>query len=59
MPIPDFQSLMLPLLKITGDGNEHTTSEVIETLAQQFGLNENDRDEMLPRAGNSENLTTK
>ena len=49
MPIPDFQSLMLPLLKITGDGNEHTTSEVIETLAQQFGLNENDRDGMLPK----------
>src|SRR5205085_8970735 len=48
MPVPDFQSLMLPLLKITDDGNEHTTSEVIETLAQQFNLNENDRDEMLP-----------
>jgi len=48
MAIPDFQSLMLPLLKITGDGNEHSTSEVIETLAQQFGLDENDRDEMLP-----------
>src|SRR5205807_5730509 len=48
MAVPDFQSLMLPLLKITGDGNEHTTSEVIETLAQQFGLGENDRDEMLP-----------
>jgi len=48
MPVPDFQSLMLPLLKITGDGNEHPTSEVTEILAQQFGLNENDRDEMLP-----------
>src|SRR5947199_9068570 len=48
MPVPDFQSLMLPLLKITGDGNEHTTSEVVEILAQQFGLNEDDRDEMLP-----------
>src|ERR1700736_1033247 len=47
MPIPDFQSLMLPLMKFAGDGNEHTTSEVIEMLAQQFGLSENDRDEML------------
>src|SRR5438067_10409801 len=47
MAIPDFQSLMLPLLKITSDGNEHSTSEVIEILAQQFGLSENDRDEML------------
>src|SRR5260221_8175690 len=47
MPVPDFQSLMLPLLKITGDGNEHSTSEVIELLARQFGLSESDRDEML------------
>ncbi len=48
MAVPDFQSLMLPLLKITGDGNEHRTSEVIETLAQQLGLDELDRKEMLP-----------
>src|SRR5215472_1848670 len=48
MAVPDFQSLMLPLLKITGDGNEHTTSEVIETLAQKLGLDEHDRDELLP-----------
>ncbi len=41
MAIPEFQSLMLPLLKITGDGKEHSTSEVIETLAQQFGLDSN------------------
>src|SRR5947207_1519933 len=48
MSVPDFQSIMLPLLKITSDGNEHSTSEVIETLAQQFGLDENDRKELLP-----------
>jgi restriction system protein len=48
MAVPDFQSLMLPLLMITGDEKEHSTSEVIETLAQQFGLDENDRDELLP-----------
>src|SRR5205823_9877226 len=48
MPVPDFQSLMLPLLKITEDGNEHSTTEVVETLAKQFGLTENDRNEMLP-----------
>ena len=48
MAVPDFQTLMLPLLKITSDGNEHTTSEVVETLAQQFGLSDNDRKEMLP-----------
>jgi len=48
MAVPDFQSLMLPLLKIADDGSEHNTSEVVEILAQQFGLSENDQDEMLP-----------
>ena len=48
MAIPDFQSLMLPLLKIAGDGNEHRLNEAIETLAQLFGLSENDRKEILP-----------
>ena len=48
MPVPDFQTLMLPLMKIARDENEHSTSEVIEILAQQFGLSEDDRDELLP-----------
>jgi len=48
MAVPDYQSLMLPLLKIAGDGNEHSKNEVIERLAQQFGLSENERNEMLP-----------
>ncbi len=48
MPVPDCQSFMLPLLKIAGDGNEHSNPEVYETLAQQFGLNEADRTELIP-----------
>ncbi|GAC1434870.1 MAG: hypothetical protein NVSMB54_34120 [Ktedonobacteraceae bacterium] len=48
MPVPDFQSLMLPLMKIARDEKEHSTSEIIEILAQQFGLGEDDRDELLP-----------
>jgi restriction endonuclease Mrr len=34
MAIPDFQSLMLPLLKAVADSQEHSVAEVIETLAQ-------------------------
>lgn len=48
MAIPDFQSIMLPLLKLAGDRNEHSISEATETLAQQFGLSEQDRNELLP-----------
>jgi len=39
---------MLPLLKIAGDGKEHNLTASIETLAQQFGLNEQERNELLP-----------
>ncbi len=48
MPVPDYQSLMLPLMKIAGDGQEHSLGEATETLAQQFGLREEDRKELLP-----------
>jgi restriction system protein len=48
MAVPDHQSLMLPLLNMAGDGNEHSLNEAIESLAQQFRLSEIDRNEMLP-----------
>lgn len=47
MAVPDFQSLMLPLLKIAGDGNEHSVNETIEMLAEHFGLSEDERKEIL------------
>jgi restriction system protein len=40
--------MMLPFLKIAGDGYEHNFGDVIETLAEQIGLTEDDRKEMLP-----------
>jgi restriction system protein len=46
--VPDFQSLLLPLLALTRDGAEHSTSEVIERLAQEFALSPTDREELLP-----------
>src|SRR5215831_4459147 len=48
MAVPDYQNLMLPLLNVAGDGNEHSLNEAIEILAQQIGLDEIDRNEMLP-----------
>lgn len=48
MSIPDFQKLMLPFLKITGDEHVHHVDEMIGLLAQQFGLTEEERKEMLP-----------
>jgi len=48
MSIPDFQSLMLPLLRHLEDGRERTNQETIEALAQEFGLSEQEREELLP-----------
>ena len=48
MTVPDFQSLMLPLLKLIADGQEHTSSQAIEALDQQFKLTDADRRELLP-----------
>ncbi len=51
MPIPDFQNLMLPMLQLAADGQEHRLSDMIEALAQQFELTEDDRAELLPSGG--------
>jgi len=48
MPIPDYQTLMLPLLKIAGDNKVHTKREVLGVLAEQFGVTQEERKELLP-----------
>ena len=48
MPIPDFQALMLPLLKYTGDKQQHSFKEAIPFLANQFNLTEEEKKELLP-----------
>lgn len=47
MPIPDYQTLMLPLLRFSGDNAEHTPREAVETLATQFQLTPAERIELL------------
>jgi restriction system protein len=48
MAIPDFQTLMLPLLKFTADGIEHNAREAIEAIAVEFSLTLEERREPLP-----------
>jgi restriction system protein len=48
MAIPDYQTVMLPLLRLAGDGREHSLREAIEKLADHFGLDEEERDHLLP-----------
>lgn len=48
MAIPDFQKIMLPLLKFLEDKQEHSIRETIDSLADQFDLSEEERRELLP-----------
>lgn len=48
MPIPDFQSVMLPLLQRLEDGREHSNQETLDALAQHFRLTAQEREELLP-----------
>jgi restriction system protein len=47
MPIPDYQTLMLPLLRFAADGNDHTAREAVEVLATEFQLTPAERNELL------------
>ncbi len=51
MPIPDFQSLMRPLLEAHADGMEHLNRDLVARLGEQFGLTDEERREMLPSGG--------
>lgn len=48
MAIPDFQTLMLPTLKALGDSKEHAFKDVVEVLAVEFNLTQEELSEMLP-----------
>lgn len=46
--IPDYQTLMLPVLQNCADKNEHSLREVIETLAVQLNISPEERRDLLP-----------
>jgi restriction system protein len=48
MPIPDYQTVMLPLLRYLGDGREHTLNECVEAVGDEFKLTPEERLQFLP-----------
>ena len=48
MAIPDFQSVMLPLLRFSSDQNEHSLQDTVDFLAIEFKLTPEERQELLP-----------
>ncbi len=48
MGVPDFQSLMLPLLRMAADGREHSLADARDVLASDFKLSDAELQELLP-----------
>lgn len=48
MKIPDFQSIMLPLMEIAVDKSIHLFRDVINQLIEHFELTEEEKKELLP-----------
>lgn len=48
MAIPDFQTLMLPVLKAVSDHQQHAMKDIVEQLAIEFALTEDEKSELLP-----------
>lgn len=48
MTIPDYAALMLPLLRLASDGQEHRAIDAAEQLAEEFALTADERAELLP-----------
>ena len=46
--IPDYQSIMLPLLELAGDGVTYRLRDAVDLLAQRFALSQAELKEMLP-----------
>jgi restriction system protein len=46
--IPDFQTLMRPLLQLHGDGGEKTQPELRHALSAEFELSEDELVERIP-----------
>jgi len=48
MAVPDYQSLMLPVLEFAADGHEHRLREAVDSIAHTLKISDEDKQEMLP-----------
>ncbi len=48
MPIPDFQTIMLPLLQLSADGKEWKIADATDRLADAYALTPEERNQLIP-----------
>lgn len=49
--IPDYHTIMLPLLRALADGKEHRTKDLVPILGETFGLSDEELAQLLPSGG--------
>ena len=49
--IPDYQTLMRPVLASIADGAEHRARDLVPQLADDFQLSDQERKQLLPSGG--------
>ncbi len=47
MPIPDYQSLMLPLLRWFGDGQDKKLRDAVEAMSVEYDLTPHEREQLM------------
>ena len=52
MAIPDFESIMVPLLEFLSDKKEHSKKEAVDALAKQFKLSDEELNQLQPSGRN-------
>ena len=53
MAIPDFQSVMLPLLQLAKDGQERSMRSAVDILGREFALSDDELGQLLPSGSTS------
>src|SRR5450759_2354001 len=48
VPVPDFQTLMRPVLELLADGDDHAVKAIQQALMERFSLSREDAEQMLP-----------
>jgi len=48
MAIPDYETLMLPVLQYVSDGKEHSLKEITASMAEAFKLSAEEREQRIP-----------
>ena len=48
MTIPDFQTLMRPIMSYLADGQQKSTRTVTDAMSDEFGLTAEERAQMIP-----------